>query len=564
MLPLLLAQLIAPPLQPGPVRLPAAAPQLRPGPRPGLELEPAPLLQAPDPTPSPTETGPGGTPIPGVAPLPLVEGLSRYPAAELEQLLAPCGTIADPNERLNACAALLSSRLVGDGFVNSRVYTQPDPAPSGTLLVVEGRLVEVRVRSRDPALQRRLLRLVLPLQGQVLHLPSLEQTIQRLQLLPGIGGVSASLNRLGGDSTRGSLVLDAEPAPRRFRGELSLRNDGSSSNGQFRGLAVISRDSLLRPADRVLLVGELNADDDSELGYRQLSLSYSLPLADGLTFTTAAAASWRQLVEVPPPLHDLTFQQQQLLGQLDLTLHEGLRQRLSAFAGLSANRNEAWLNGARFPAILGGAEDGALSTGYLRAGLNWEAWPGPLALGGSLYGLQGLAGFSGNQALQELASFGIEAGEARALAGDLTLQWGLAPRWQLLLRGAGQAAFAPLTSAMGFSLGSDNGLRGLPGQAISGDSGLLGYGELGWSFWRGSHHDLQLVPFLGAGWVTTTLQGVSDSGSLGAGGVLLRWLQGNRWQIELGWASQFGDGLPADIPNLLLDSGLYSKVSYRF
>ncbi|MBU6354530.1 MAG: ShlB/FhaC/HecB family hemolysin secretion/activation protein, partial [Cyanobacteria bacterium REEB498] len=136
--------------------------------------------------------------------------------------------------------------------------------------------------------------------------------------------------------------------------------------------------------------------------------------------------------------------------------------------------------------------------------------------------------------------------------------------WQLLLRGAGQVAFAPLTSAMGFSLGSDNGLRGLPGQAISGDSGLLGYGELGWSFWRGSHHDLQLVPFLGAGWVTTTLQGVSDSGSLGAGGVLLRWLQGNRWQIELGWASQFGDGLPADIPNLLLDSGLYSKVSYRF
>lgn len=72
------------------------------------------------------------------------------------------------------------------------------------------------------------------------------------------------------------------------------------------------------------------------------------------------------------------------------------------------------------------------------------------------------------------------------------------------------------------------------------------------------------MPFLGAGWVTTTLQGVSDDGSLGAGGVLLRWLQGRHWQVELGWASQFGDGLPADIPNLLLDNGFYSKVSYRF
>ncbi|MFM7229263.1 MAG: ShlB/FhaC/HecB family hemolysin secretion/activation protein [Cyanobacteriota bacterium] len=551
MLPLLLAQLIAPPLQPGPVRLPAPVPQLRPVP-------------APEPAGEPSEPVPRTIPSPGAFPLPLVEGLSRYPASDLEQLLAPCGAIADPNERLNTCAALLSSRLVADGFVNSRVFSQPDPPPTGTLLVVEGRLVEVRVRSRDPALQRRLLRLVLPLQGQVLHLPSLEQTIQRLQLLPGIGGVSASLNRLGGDSTRGSLVLEAEPAPRRLSGELSLRNDGSSSNGQFRGLAVLSRDSLLRSADRVLLVGELNADDDNELGYRQLSLSYSLPLLEGLTVTTAAAASWRQLVEVPAPLHNLTFQQQQLLGQFDLTLHEGLHQRLSAFTGLSANRNEAWLNGARFPGIVGGAEDGALSTGYLRAGLNWEAWPGPVALNGSLYGLQGLAGFSGNRALDELAFFGIKAGEARALAGDLSLQWAPAPRWQLLLRGAGQVAFAPLTSAMGFTLGSDNGLRGLPGQAISGDSGLLGYGELSWTFWRHRNQDWQLVPFLGTGWVTTTLQGVSDDGSLGAGGVLLRWLQGRHWQVELGWASQFGDGLPADIPNLLLDNGFYSKVSYRF
>jgi hemolysin activation/secretion protein len=494
----------------------------------------------------------------------MVEGVSRYPATVLEQLLTPCTAVAEAGERLNRCAALLTSRLVADGYVNSRVYPQLEPAPTGTLLVVEGRLVEVRVRSSDRALQRRLQRLVLPLQGQVLHLPSLERTIERLQLLPWVGGVSASLNRLGGDSTRGSLVLDAEPAPRRLNGELSLRNDGSSSNGQFRGLAVLSRDSLVRPADQLLLVGELDADDDSELGYRQLSLSYSLPLSSAITVTTAAAASMRQLVEIPLPLHDLSFQQQQLLGQLDLTLHEGLRQRLSAFAGISANRNEAWLKGDRFPGIVGGAADGALSTGYLRAGLNAEAWPGLLALSGSLYGLQGLAGFSGDPALKELASFGIEAGQARALAGDLSLRWPLTPRWQLLLRGAGQVAFTPLTNAMGFSLGSDNGLRGLPGQAISGDSGLLGYGELSWAFWRGERQELQLVPFLGAGWVSTRLQGSSESSSLGAGGTLLRWLGGSHWQLELGWASQFGEGLPSGISNLLLDNGLYTKISYRF
>jgi len=560
MLLMVLAQLIAPPLQPGPVRLPGAAPQLQPAAEPA-----APLLGPDEPRQAPGTEAPIAAPTAGgTAPLPRIEGLSHYPATALEQLLTPCTAVVEASERLDRCAALLTSRLVADGYVNSRVYPQLEPAPGGTLLVVEGRLVEVRVRSSDRGLQRRLQRLVLPLQGQVLHLPSLERTILRLQQLPWVGGVNASLNRLGGDSTRGSLLLEAEAAPRRLQGELSLRNDGSSSNGQYRGLAILSRQGLLLPADQLLLVGELNGDDDHEIGYQLLSLSYGLPLGDGITWTTAAAASRRQLVEVPGPLHDLGFFQQQLLGQLDLTMHEGLRQRLSAFAGLSANRNEAWLNGARFPAIVGGAEDGALSTGYLRVGVGWEAWPGRGVLNGSLFALQGLAGFSGDPALKELASFGIQVGEARALAGDLSLRWPLASHWQLLLRGAGQVAWAPLPSAMGFSLGSDNGLRGLPGQAISGDSGLLGYGELNWSFWRQGRSELQLVPFLGAGWVTTLVQGSTDSGSLGAGGVLLRWLQGRHWQLELGWASQFGDDLGGAVPNLLIDNGLYSRVSLRF
>jgi hemolysin activation/secretion protein len=125
-------------------------------------------------------------------------------------------------------------------------------------------------------------------------------------------------------------------------------------------------------------------------------------------------------------------------------------------------------------------------------------------------------------------------------------------------------AFEPLTNPMGFSLGSDNGLRGLPGQVISGDNGWLASGELSWAFWRKGAHELQLVPFLGGGWVSTTLQGTTDSSSLGAGGLLLRWLHGRHWAVELGWASQFGDNLVVADTNLLVDSGLYTKMSYRF
>lgn len=91
------------------------------------------------------------------------------------------------------------------------------------------------------------------------------------------------------------------------------------------------------------------------LGYRLLSLSYRLPLGSRLAFTTAGAISWRQLVESPPPFDDLLYRQEQLLGRFDYTLHEGLRQRLSAFAGLSANRNRAWLAGSASPPSLAAA-----------------------------------------------------------------------------------------------------------------------------------------------------------------------------------------------------------------
>jgi hemolysin activation/secretion protein len=509
-----------------------------------------------------------------------VEGLERYPPAVLQRILAPClshdpagvdrsaAGAAAPTEaasnRLERCAALLTSRLVADGYINSRVFPLADPAPAGTLLVVEGRIVEVRVESPDQALRRRLQRLVLPLQGQVLHLPGLERSLDQLERLPGVSGVRASLNRLGGDSTKAVLLLQVDPPVRASRGDLSLRNDGSGGSGQFRALGVVAQDGLLNPADQLLLVGELDGDDQPELGYRLVSLSYRLPLGSRLAFTAAGAASWRQLVESPAPLHELLFRQEQLLGRFDLSLHEGLRQRLSAFAGLSANRNRAWLAGERFAAIRGGGSAGALSTGFLQAGLAWEGWLGNAGLTANLYGLQGIASLSGDEALRELAVTGIDAGRARALGGELALGWPLAPGWLLRLRAAGQGAFGPLSNPMGFSLGSDNGLRGLPSQVISGDSGLLGSAELSWAFWRQGAQELQLVPFLGAGWVRTAQPFGNETGSVGAGGLLLRWLSGRHWQLELGWASQFGDGLVSAVPNWLIDNGLTTKVSYRF
>ena len=600
MLPLLLAQLVAPPLQPGPVRLPAPSqrqglPEVRPGGsiplgRPGELIVPG---EAPRPTPNqkevapaqppagpplPTTPRPSGPPTSAPAPesapaprlsgpkkpaLPQVQGLTLYNPATLRAILAPCADIQDPAARLQACAAALSSRLYADGYTNTRVYTRQDP-PAGLLEVVEGRIAEVRVEGPDGRLNRRLRNLLLPLQGTVLRLPELEARVARLERLSGVGGIQASLNRLGSDPTLAVLVITVDSGRRTLQGDLSLRNDGSPGSGQFRGLATLLQGDLVTSGDTLLLYGEANTDSQPDLGYSLASISYALPLGDRLQISGAFGASRRNLIEFNSPGPDLSFRQLQVLGQADYNFAETLNSRWFGFAGLSVNRTDGYLGARAFPLLLGAGSDGWLRTGFLRFGLAAEGQGERINWSGSAYGLQGVAGLSTAEQLKILGFYGIEPGRSRALGLQLNGVWRPARRWQLTLQAAAQQALNPLTGAMGISLGSDNGLRGLPGQVISGDSGLLGEAELSWSAWQHGQAEIQLVPFLGAGRVSTNLQEGAISGDIGAGGVLVRWLQGQHWLLELGWVSQFGGSSANLLEGWLLNNGLYSRISYRF
>ncbi|MEB3303475.1 MAG: ShlB/FhaC/HecB family hemolysin secretion/activation protein [Cyanobacteriota bacterium] len=552
LLPVMVAQLVAPPLQPGPVRLPAPAPMERPAP----EVSPPPLDREPQP--------PGEPPASPSMPAPAVKGFVPYTPATLAKILAPCQGLVEPAARLQACAAALTTQLFNDGYINSRVVPQVDPAP-GVLVVQPGRIERIDVVSSSPALQRRIDRLTQPLKGTVLRLPTLSAALSQLQRLPGVGRLRSSLNRVARDSTRAVLLITVEPGGRPLRGEISLRNDGNAGSGQFRALGTLVKEGVARRGDTLLLFGEVDTDSQPQLGYSSASLSYSLPLVDQLTFTAATGLSRRNLVEIAPPLNDLSFRQQQLYGQFEITFQESLRQRWYGFAGLSLNRNDAFLGGDRVAVLRGGGEEGWVRTAFARLGVGYELQGQTLLLGASVYGLQGIDALTPQAQLQELDFLGISVGESRAIGAQFTTSWRLGRRVLVDVRGAGQLALAPLTEPMGFSLGSDNGLRGLPGQVISGDSGLLGSVELSWSVWQQRNQEFQLVPFLGAGKVWTDALGLELTDSIGAGGVLLRWLAGNRTTVELGWVEQFGGATPGSWnDDWLLGSGFYSRVAYRF
>ena len=75
-------------------------------------------------------------------------------------------------------------------------------------------------------------------------------------------------------------------------------------------------------------------------------------------------------------------------------------------------------------------------------------------------------------------------------------------------------------------MGSDSGLKGLPGQLVSGDNGYLGSLEAAYTLWKGQQNRLQIVPFLGAGEIRSVRRSLEFEDNAGAGGVVARWLQG--------------------------------------
>ena len=330
-------------------------------------------------------------------------------------------------------------------------------------------------------------------------------------------------------------------------------------------MAVLQKPTFLTDSDVLQVYGEFSADSAPELGNTLASISYTYPLSESLSLTGSFGASRVRLVEAESPADGLSFRQYQGLAQLQWTFADSGNQNWYALAGLSINRNSSYLDGDSVPLIVGGGSDGDLTSGYLRLGLGHAGSHSNLGWSAQIYGLQGIAGFSNEKQLEDFSFFGIQPGESRALGGIASLGWNVKPNLQLNLRASGQLALNELTSGMGFALGSDVGLRGLPGTLISGDNGWLSTGELNWTFWQNSDHALQLVPFIGMGGIQTTRESVTLDDTIGTGGLLLRWLQGKHWSVEVGWVDQFNANDNKGIWNdWLLGNGAYGKVRFRF
>ena len=560
MLPILLAQLIETPLQPSPVRLPATQPTNT---RPRSDDD-KPILNLPDGgRESDADSKRKSKPNISTPALPKVHDLTIYDDDQLRTILSPCLSISNPRERLDQCAAALTGQFRADGYINSRVYVSEESS-GADLIAKEGILTEIRVITDQPRLAKKVGRLLKNKKGQILNIVDLENQLQLLRKLPNILQIRGNLSKLGSDPQLATLRLDIESRGSKWMGGISLRNDGNSGSGDARTTASLVKQDLITYDDTFLIYGELSGDLSDQLGSGIISLTYRYPFADTVSLTTSLGYSKNKQIELEEPLDGLATDQLQGLVQLDWAMVETLQSSWSSFVGISINDNKTTLDNRSLPSVVPEIVREP-RTSYLKVGVNGSHQFKTSSLSTSVFFLQGLNSFSNDRQINEWDAAGITPTSARALGGVVSGSRWLTPTLRLNAKAAAQIASNPLLPSMQFSLGSDIGLRGLPGQLISGDSGWVTTAELPWTLWKNDEQAVQLVPFFGVGGVSTTIDATSFKDTLGSTGAFIRYLPNSNWIIELGYAHQFEtDDNPGPWDDWVLDDGLYAKASFQF
>ena len=541
------------------MRLPETAPLERPSQEQifGVDGDGA----APAETPAPSDsTGPDS---PSTRWRPPVQGKHPYSVEQLESILQDCGrpTVA---ATLKRCAAILTARLIQDGYVNSRVYTLTDPSP-GALDVVLGRIAELRVSSSDEDLKARVEKQLQPLIGTVLHLTTMEQALVKVRRGV-VGDINGNMGRLGSDPTQAVVSLSVEPAgPTPLRGDFSFGNNGNVGSGEWSGVSTLLQNNFLTWGDSALWFLQLDSDGDPELGNKVISATYTWPLSDQTSITGSLGYSRSRFVEFQAPSRNFSFRTLQSLLQLQTSLLATDRFNWSGSAALSASRSDSYDSGRHIGLVAGGGNDGWSRSGYLKLSTNLSGLLGNSSFwSANLYAMQGIAGITHDEHLHNHDLNGIEPGRARAIGSLIDVSWPIRSDIGLNLRAGGQLAFNPLPGSMGFSLGSNTGLRGLPGTVISGDNGWLGTAEVVITPWRKDLQAIQLIPFVGYGGYESTRFNTTFGDDIGSTGLIARYINAG-WQLELGWVTTF---LDQDNPGLwndwVLGHGLHTKVRYSF
>lgn len=408
---------------------------------------------------------------------------------------ASVGTPCLSATRIERITTKLQNRLVGKGFITSRVLIPEQDLSQGKLMLAfaTGRVGELSVnmakRNQTHAGRATLYNAFPSLQGEVLNLRHLEQGLENLRRVP---TVSAEMDVKPGETPNYSdIVVNWQQRKFPLRLNLSVDNSGSKTTGEYLGTVSIAWDNPLHFNDIFYLSythnlssGTKRTDPNNKTDKGKTSnyaTSYSFPFGYWSFDIGMSAYHYDQVVVGVNRNYHYTGDTTRGSMNLSKVLYRDDKHKVTASAGLWTKSSKNYIDDAE-------VEVQRRRTGGWTAALSQRSYFRLGTLSSSLSYKRGTRAFGGLVAPEEL----FDEGTAKMKVWTADIHWQMPFHlgqqhfsWDSQLHGQWNENL--LTSQERMAIGGRYSVRGFSGEStLSGDRGWYLRNDLSWHY-RDNH-----------------------------------------------------------------------------
>ena len=379
------------------------------------------------------------------------------------------------SEGINLLMSAMQNRLVGHGYVTTRVLAPAQDLTTGVLqlVIVPGTVRQVALTPESD--QRVHLGTAFPVStGQLLDLRDIEQGLENLQRVP---TVQASMEILPGEKPGESDVMVTRQQSKWWRVGLTLDDSGSKSTGRYQGGATLYLDNPLSLSDLFYFAVNHDLEGTGKKGTRNLTGHYSVPFGYWTVGVTASDYNYHQTVAGAYQDYRYSGDSKSIDFQISRVIHRGSSQKTTVAYHVLTRESRNYINDTE-------VEVQRRRTSAWRAVLQHRHYIGAATLDADVSYQYGTRWFGALRAPEE------EFDEATALSRIFQYSAHLNIPFQLFedqkfrydFQMRGQHSHARLTPQDQFSIGSRWTVRGFDGErTLSADNGWYVRNELAWS-----------------------------------------------------------------------------------
>lgn len=401
----------------------------------------------------------------GTEPLPRWLPLQRIANQALGQCLGGQG--------INQLMSQLQNRLVGHGYVTTRVLAPQQDLNSGTLAlqVVPGKIHRVAL---TPESDRHVtLFSAFPARpGHLLDLRDIEQGLENLQRIP---TVQASMELIPGSAPGETDIALSWKQSKMWRLAASLDDSGTRSTGRYQGGATLFLDNPFSLSDQFYVSAGGSIKNRGDKGTNNLTGHYSLPFGYWTAGITASSYDYHQTVAGLNSDYNYRGESENVSLQLSRLLHRNASQKTTLTYDVLTRSSKNYINDTE-------VEVQRRRTSAWRIGLQHRHFISQATLDAGVSYQRGTRWFGAVPAQEEYFDEGTALSKILQLNAQLDIPFSvMAQNFHYNVQYQRQSSSTPLTPQDQFSIGGRWSVRGFNGErTLSADRGWTVRNDLGW------------------------------------------------------------------------------------